>query len=63
MSRINFKICPKCNEPIPSREDAGKYPGAISRIDNKTEICSECGVLESIDDFLKYYERISSNEN
>lgn len=35
------KLCPICNKEI------GKYP-AISRKDNKTEICSNCGMLEAL---------------
>lgn len=43
-----IKDCPHCGEPIPSREHAGMYAGAISRIDNKTEICSACGSREGL---------------
>lgn len=35
------KICPICNEPYEG------YP-ALSRKDNKTEICSLCGVREAL---------------
>jgi hypothetical protein len=35
------RICPKCNYVY------GEHP-AISRVDNKTEICSSCGILEAI---------------
>ena len=38
--------CPLCNKEL------GKYP-AISRKDNKTEICSNCGMLEALEDFHK----------
>ena len=38
--------CPKCNKEL------GEYP-AISRRDNKTEICSNCGMLEALEDFNK----------
>ena len=41
------KICPKCKHTIIG------YP-ALSREDNKTEICSNCGTMEAIKDFLKY---------
>ena len=37
----------------------GKYymgQGAISRIDNKTEICSECGVNQAMRDFVNFLE-------
>lgn len=38
--------CPKCGNEM------GKYP-ALSRVDNKTEICSDCGVKEALEIFLK----------
>lgn len=31
---------------IPSNENPGAFPGAISRVDDSTEICSRCGTLE-----------------
>lgn len=39
---ISMKICPKCNRP---------YHGhpALSRIDNKTHICPDCGTREALD--------------
>lgn len=41
-------ICPRCNlNQIPNNETPGKYPGALSRVDNKTEICSACGTDEA----------------
>jgi hypothetical protein len=43
-----IKDCPICGSPIPNREHAGQYSGAISRMDNKTEICSDCGVQEAL---------------
>jgi len=46
-------ICPKCQGFIPNNETPGAYPGALSREDNKTEICSECGVKEALADFAK----------
>lgn len=36
-----MKICPICNKPYEG------YP-ALSRKDNKTEICSLCGVKEAL---------------
>lgn len=47
----DFPVCPKCSGYIPSNENPGAYPGAISRADNKTEICSACGIAEAIGDF------------
>lgn len=40
------KICPRCNNYIVG------YP-ALSRVDNKTEICSKCGNLEALEIFIK----------
>lgn len=41
------KICPKCHKQYSG------YP-AISRRDNKTEICSGCGQIEALEDLAKY---------
>lgn len=41
-------LCPKCSENFIEGR------GAISRRDNKTEICPECGYKEAIEDFKKY---------
>lgn len=38
----NSNVCPICNKEI------GQYP-AISRKDNKTEICSNCGMKEALE--------------
>jgi hypothetical protein len=45
-----YAICPKCAGYIPNNEHPGAYPGAISRVDNKTEICSACGTEEALAD-------------
>jgi hypothetical protein len=42
-----YPICPLCRGLIPNNETPGAYPGALSRVDSKTEICSECGVREA----------------
>lgn len=39
-----IRICPKCGRAY------SDYP-AISRRDNITKICSNCGVEEALDDF------------
>lgn len=41
--------CPRCLGGVPTPSERGEYPGAISRTDNKTEICSECGVREAFE--------------
>lgn len=40
--------CPRCHGGIPNDLRVGEYPGALSRYDNETEICSDCGVLEAM---------------
>lgn len=46
-------ICPRCQSDwIPNNAQPGAYPGAISRADNKTEICSACGEDEAMKDFF-----------
>lgn len=42
------KRCPICDGWIPNNDKPGAYPGALSRKDNKTEICSECGLMEAM---------------
>lgn len=42
------KLCPKCSKYYTG------YP-AISRRDNKTEICSVCGQLEAIEDWVEHW--------
>lgn len=39
------KTCKRCNH---------RYEGwpAISRVDNKTQICSDCGLDEAMDDYF-----------
>lgn len=41
--------CPRCGK----RYQKGK--GALSRRDNKTEICSQCGFNEAIEDAEKLF--------
>jgi hypothetical protein len=42
-------FCPRCQK----RNLPVGYPGALSRKDNETEICSECGTAEGL---LDWYE-------
>jgi ssDNA-binding Zn-finger/Zn-ribbon topoisomerase 1 len=44
-------ICPRCGGDVPSKEHKGEYPGALSRADNATEICSACGTDEAMVQF------------
>lgn len=41
-------VCPRCGGYIPNNETPGAYPGAISRSDNSTIVCSKCGTSEAM---------------
>lgn len=41
-------VCPRCGGGVPNDDDPGKYPGATSRKDNETEVCSRCGTEEAL---------------
>lgn len=43
--------CPRCGHLIPNDQRPGAYIGAMSRRDNKTEICSACGTEEAMIEF------------
>lgn len=43
--------CPRCTGAIPNNAQPGAYPGALSRVDNETEICSSCGTEEAMFQF------------
>ena len=49
MSR-EYIICPRC------KREFNEYP-ALSRRDNKTEICPACGQKEAMDDYFNYLEK------
>ena len=44
-----MRVCPICKNLIIG------YP-AVSRKDNKTEICATCGIIEALEDFIKYQQ-------
>jgi len=48
-------ICPKCEKPYFG------YP-ALSRRDNKTDICSTCGHKEAFEDLAKYLHEKTEKE-
>lgn len=50
-----MKKCPKCGGPL------GKRP-ALSRRDNKTDICADCGYLEAIEDAKKIIEGVVKSD-
>lgn len=49
------KICPKCGKVI------SDYP-ALSRKDNRTEICSNCGTLEALESVIEYERKIKNDK-
>lgn len=46
MKKLEVRICPKCGR------EYTEYP-ALSREDNKTEICPDCGTREALEDLMK----------
>jgi hypothetical protein len=48
----NYPVCPTCSGYIPNNKTPGAYVGALSRRDNKTEICSPCGEREAMEDYF-----------
>lgn len=51
-----IKRCPKCNGPLGNRP-------ALSRRDNKTDICADCGMKEAIKDVEKMVNMRKENNN
>ncbi len=47
--------CPKCGKEF-------KRLLALSRRDNKTKICDECGTLEALEDFMNYKKEDDEDE-
>lgn len=47
-ARTLAPVCPRCGGSIPSED------GALSRADNKTEVCSACGIEETINDLAAW---------
>lgn len=43
MRRVKARTCPRCGDLM------GPIPGALSRVDNKTEVCPPCGVSEAFE--------------
>lgn len=43
--------CPRCGGGVPNDTRRGEYPGALSRLDNRTYLCSDCGTAEAMFNF------------
>jgi len=48
------ELCPICGDPI------GECP-ALSREDNKTHICSQCGTHQALSDYVKHQYKIRAH--
>lgn len=48
-NHIAIKVCPKCKKIY-------SEPYAISRVDNETHICSDCGTREALESIGVYKE-------
>lgn len=47
---VSVPVCPVCDK-------AYIDPPALSRRDNKTKICPECGAKEALEDYINYKEQ------
>lgn len=59
--RYDRTECPRCGGAIPSVEHRGEYLGAISRLDNKTQICSTCGSEEAFGGLMGTWHTLISS--
>lgn len=50
------RVCPRCGKMYTD-------PPALSRIDNETEICSECGVQEALAAANNYFKQLAETQN
>jgi len=48
MPEPKLNQCPRCGGGIPNDLQRGAYPGALSRSDNSTYVCSDCGTDEAL---------------
>lgn len=52
LENMGISLCPSCNK----NELKGHGRNALSRKDNETEICSDCGTKEALEEFLKFHD-------
>lgn len=55
-----YDTCPRCGEQT-LRVDRPAM-NALSRTDNKTYVCSDCGTSEGLEDFMRGMQRHSKDE-
>lgn len=55
-------VCPRCGGPVPRAGHEGEYPGALSRVDNETEICSACGLDEGLTQYMSGGKPLSRDD-
>jgi uncharacterized protein YbaR (Trm112 family) len=53
-------ICPRCKQET---LDPIKHHNALSRKDNKTIICSDCGTMEALEDAGLLFESIRKHKS
>lgn len=58
--KAEFATCPRCGEQK-LRVDRPAM-NALSRTDNKTYVCSDCGTSEGLEDFVRGMSRQSKDE-
>lgn len=61
--KVKKPICPNCGGYIPNNETPGAYMGALSRRDNETEICSDCGTREAMEDYILSMKQSGYGQN
>lgn len=49
MIKAPNNTCPRCGGGVPNDLMRGAYVGALSRTDDLTEICSDCGTMEALE--------------
>ena len=54
--KTKIRICPICGK------EYSDHP-AISRKDNKTEICSKCGTMEAVEEFINEFMINKENDS
>lgn len=50
LQKDNKHECPRCLGHMPNNLTPGAHPGALSRTDNATQICTECGTQEALEE-------------